>query len=62
MATLNVYGENLDTATAVRVRSADGRVHASKIVARPEARFCREWSASDSHPTLIAGPLGRTIT
>jgi len=38
VATLNVYGENLDTATGVRVRSPDGRVHAAKIVARPEAR------------------------
>ena len=38
VASLNVYGENLDTATGVRVRSPDGRVHAAKIVARPEAR------------------------
>ena len=43
--TLNVYGENLDMATGVRVRSMDGRVHAAKIVARPEARALEDYRA-----------------
>ena len=60
VATLNVYGEHLDTATAVRVRSPDGRVHAAKIVARPEARPYPDriimW-----HPDLVATTSMRTM-
>ena len=33
VATVNLYGDNLETATGVRVRSSDGRVHSAKIVA-----------------------------
>lgn len=35
--TLNVYGENLATCTAVRVRSSRGRRCAAKIVSKLEA-------------------------